>query len=92
MLGITHAQYCVALSDVTHETLESVVAAEVLKLSFIRQIKIDRLSAFGKVLIFTVILFIILIYAAPKPRSQQWNTTTHLNEDSRGLGAGIPRL
>ena len=66
MLETTHTQYCDALGRATPENLIAITAAEALKLSFIRQLKTDRLSAFSNTLIFTVILFMILTLAAPK--------------------------
>src|SRR6185437_6763962 len=54
-LKTTHAEYCEALRGSTVEELESIVAAEVLKLSFIRQLKTDRLRAFSKSLILAVV-------------------------------------
>jgi len=65
-LATTHAEYCTAVKDATQEKIESVLAAEVLKLSFIRQLKTDRLSAFALSLIVTVVLFVGLIFIAPK--------------------------
>lgn len=65
-LETTHTAYCTALREASAERLESIVAAEVLKLSFIRQLKTDRLGAFAKMLVLTVILFTILMFAAGK--------------------------
>ena len=55
MLKATHADYCAAVKEATAEKIESIAAAEVLKLSFIRQIKMDRLVAFSTAIIFTVV-------------------------------------
>ena len=66
MLKETHADYCGALRAVSIEQLESIIAAEVLKLLFIRQLKTDRLRAFATALVWTVILFIVLMFAARK--------------------------
>jgi hypothetical protein len=77
MLETTHAGYCAALKQATADNLESVAAAEVLKLSFIRQLKMDRLAAFATVLIPTVILFIVVILAAPKVVGEKQVQTTH---------------
>jgi hypothetical protein len=77
MLETTHAGYCAALKQATAENLESIAAAEVLKLSFIRQLKTDRLAAFATVLIPTVILFIVVILAAPKAVAEKPIQATH---------------
>jgi hypothetical protein len=69
-LEVTHAEYCAALRDVSEEKLESILAAEVLKLSFIRQMKTDRLGAFAKLLIMTVIFFTALMFIARKIPSE----------------------
>jgi len=66
-LATTHEHYCAALQRATPSTIESILAAEVLKLSFIRQIKTDRLTAFAISLVASVALFIVLVFAAPKP-------------------------
>jgi hypothetical protein len=68
MLETTHEEYCAALKITDAEMIESIAAAEVLKLSFIRQLKTDRLSALAKVLTLTVFLFIFLTIAAPRPK------------------------
>jgi hypothetical protein len=65
-LETTHTAYCAALRESTPEKLESIVAAEVLKLSFIRQMKMDRLRAFAWALIVTVILFTALMFVPRK--------------------------
>ncbi|HVG90947.1 MAG TPA: hypothetical protein VNB54_05605, partial [Alphaproteobacteria bacterium] len=70
MLETTHAAYCDALGQANAENLVKIAAAEVLKLSFIRQLKTDRLGAFSKVLIGTVVGFIFLTLTVPKPESQ----------------------
>jgi hypothetical protein len=70
MLETTHSGYCDALGQTSAEDLMKIAAAEVLKLSFIRQLKTDRLTAFSKVLIFTVIGFIFLTLTVSKPPSQ----------------------
>lgn len=70
MLETTHAAYCDALGQANAENLVKIAAAEVLKLSFIRQLKTDRLNAFSNVLIVTVIGFIFLTLTVRKPDSQ----------------------
>jgi hypothetical protein len=70
MLETTHAAYCDALGQANAENLVKIAGAEVLKLSFIRQLKTDRLGAFSRVLIGTVIGFIFLTLTVPKPDSQ----------------------
>jgi len=77
MLRTTHADYCAALKQSTVENLESIVAAEVLKLSFIRQLKIERLNWFAKVLVVTVIFFLTVIFLAPKPIPDKRPQTEH---------------
>jgi hypothetical protein len=74
-LATTHNTYCDALRNVAQEQIESVLAAEVLKLSFIRQLKTDRLSAFAKFLILTVLAFIGLIFVAPKQTAARQDTS-----------------
>jgi hypothetical protein len=83
MLATTHAAYCSALEKANAENLMKIAAAEVLKLSFIRQLKTDRLTAFSKVLIFTVIGFIFLTLTVPKP-SSQWTTGGSDNQGMQG--------
>jgi hypothetical protein len=73
-LATTHSDYCGALKQATAENLESIAAAEVLKLSFIRQLKTDRLTWFANVLIVTVILFIMMMFTAPKANQPQIQT------------------
>lgn len=65
-LGVTHAEYCRSLREANAETIESILAAEVLKLSFIRQMKTDRLTQFAFSLILTVSLFSGLMFATPR--------------------------
>lgn len=65
-LKTTHFEYCASLMNATDRELESVVAGEVLKLSFIRQLKTDRLSWFARVLILTVLLFLALSVVASR--------------------------
>jgi hypothetical protein len=65
-LKTTHADYCAAINSATAEKLESILAAEALKLSFIRQLKTDRLVALARTLIPTVSLFIILTLISAK--------------------------
>jgi len=69
MLEMSHSDYCAAVRSATAEKIESIAAAEVLKLSFIRQLKMDRLSALAKVLVLAVFFFIFLTLAAPKSGS-----------------------
>jgi hypothetical protein len=66
MLETKHSAYLGAVNQSTPEKLLSVAAAEVLKLSFIRQLKTDRLTAFSRALICAVIMFIILTFSAQK--------------------------
>jgi len=66
MLQTTHADYCAALKQAAPGDLESIGAAEVLKLSFIRQLKTDRLEWFAKTMIATVAFFVIVMFTAPK--------------------------
>jgi len=65
-LRMTHPEYCAALERADSRHFESVMAAEVLKLSFIRQLKTDRLQWFAKCLIITVILFLCIALLGPK--------------------------
>lgn len=98
-LETTHSGYCESLARAVPETLQSIAAAEVLKLSFIRQLKTDRLSAFSKSLVFTVVAFIIVILAAPKAvptnvaseATQRAETMYYTNNASDGcLDGGTP--
>ena len=59
------------MKDATPEKIESILAAEVLKLPFIRQVKTDRLYAFAIGLIITVAVFIGLMSVAPKTISDK---------------------
>ena len=70
MFETTHAAYCASLRESTPEKVESVIAAEVLKLSFIRQMKTDRLRAFARALIVTVILFTALMFVPRKETAE----------------------
>ncbi|SRR5260370_23950256 len=68
----THAHYDAAVHSATIGDLISILSAEVLKLSFIRQIKLDRLIAFARVLVVTVAIFLVFIVLSspPLPSSQ----------------------
>jgi hypothetical protein len=66
-LAETHSDYCAAVRDASSEDFEKVLAAEVLKLSFIRQLKNDRVVALGKVLTLTLVAFVVLVFVTPKP-------------------------
>jgi len=48
------------------DALRTVLAAEVLKLSFIRQLKNERLVAFAFLLTASVVFFVVLIFVAPR--------------------------
>jgi hypothetical protein len=63
-LAETHESYTSALLSASAETIEQIVAAEVLKVSFIRQMKTARLAGFAKVLTGTVLIFILLLWTA----------------------------
>ena len=58
----THAKYKESVLAAAPEELISVLCSEVLKLSFIRQLKTDRLIWFGAILILTVIVFLVFIF------------------------------
>jgi hypothetical protein len=63
-LAETHESYTSALQSASVESIERIMAAEVLKVSFIRQIKTDRLAGFAKILTATVLIFILLLWTA----------------------------
>lgn len=65
-LAETHADYCMEVQNVSETAIEKILVAEVLKLSFIRLLKNDRLIAFAKVLAICVIIFVLLIFLVPK--------------------------
>lgn len=69
-LALTHESYIASLRAATADTIEAVMAAEVLKVSFIRQMKTDRLAAFAKALTVTVIAFVVLLLAVPSHRDE----------------------
>jgi hypothetical protein len=69
-LKTTHAEYSAAVEGATIGELQAVTAAEVLKLSFIRQLKTDRLQWFTRAMIATVILFVFVMILAPKSSSE----------------------
>jgi hypothetical protein len=69
-LKTTHADYSAAVEGATVGELQAVVVAEVLKLSFIRQLKTDRLQWFTRTMIATVILFVVVMILAPKGSSE----------------------
>ena len=90
MLEETHARYCGALRDATAEKLESILAAEVLKLSFIRQMKTDRLAWFAKALTAAVVLFTALMLsprkqAAPLPPIRHESTPVSADQGPRDI-------
>lgn len=62
-LAETHDSYCGAVRTATEEEIERILAAEVLKLSFIRQIKHDRLTAFAVALTVLVMAFVVLVFS-----------------------------
>jgi predicted small integral membrane protein len=62
-LGETHESYCAAVDKATDGVIEKILAAEVLKLSFIRQVKHDRLTAFAMALTFAVLAFVALVFS-----------------------------
>jgi len=77
-LAETHESYTSALLSASEERIEQIMAAEVLKVSFIRQIKTDRLAGFAKVLTTAVLVFILLLWAARpnEPVSQPIRATS----------------
>ena len=89
----THASYSSAVSKASAADIESVLAAEVLKLSFIRQMKTDRLTALAVALVITVITFIVLIASAPQKQNadgqqpSQKCTQSEVNPSFRYLSA-----
>ena len=68
-LAQEHGAYLDAVSAADSTVLLRVVSAEVLKVSYIRQIKMDRLKALGYVLLACAVLFVALMIteAVPKP-------------------------
>jgi hypothetical protein len=87
MLKATHAEYCAALDQATDGHYESVMAAEVLKLSFIRELKTFRLKWFARLLVGTVFLFMIAVVVAPKSEPQRQAIVI---QDNRPPVAAIP--
>lgn len=75
-LATTHEQYCQAIQAATTEKVESILGAEVLKLSFVRQLKTDRLSAFATFLVITVGLFVVLLFLSPKVAAEKQGLPT----------------
>lgn len=69
ILEETFSKYSDAVAVATPEAVEKILCAEVLKLSFIRQMKTDRLAAFAWVLILTILSFVSLTYMTPHPSS-----------------------
>lgn len=67
----THASYCETLQNTSDEDIERSIAAEVLKVSFIRQLKTDRLSGFAKILVALVLAFIALLWLVPPKESSE---------------------
>jgi hypothetical protein len=65
----THASYSSSVSQASAAEIESVLSAEVLKLSFIRQMKTDRLTALATALVITVIAFVVFIATTPQQRN-----------------------
>ena len=63
----THDDYYAALKNSPVENFDKILAGEVLKLSFIRQIKNDRVVALGKTLAVALVVFVILVFFTPKP-------------------------
>ena len=61
-LSETHAQYNDSVLQALPEDLISTLCAEVLKLSFVRQLKTDRLIWFARALTATVMVFLLFIF------------------------------
>jgi hypothetical protein len=87
-LRTTYAQYSAALEKATDQELEAVTAGEVLKLSFIRQLKTDRLQWFTRTLIATVIFFVAVMIIAPKVASEKQVQLVH---DGQPLVIQVPQ-
>lgn len=87
-LKTTYAEYSTALDRATARELEAVTVAEVLKLSFIRQLKTDRLQWFTRTMIATVILFVAVMIIAPKVSSEKQVQVIH---DGQPLVVQIPQ-
>lgn len=62
-LAITQEQLLYQLKNATHESLLSCMTAEVMKVSYIRQIKADRLGALAWLLLFASISFVAVVTA-----------------------------
>ncbi len=87
-LKTTYVEYYAALEMATTRELQAVTAAEVLKLSFIRQLKTDRLQWFTKTMIATVILFVIVMTIAPKVAPEKHVQLVH---DGQPLVVQVPQ-
>jgi hypothetical protein len=87
-LKTTHTEYSAAVEGATIGELRAVAAAEVLKLSFVRQLKTDRLQWFTRTMIATVFLFIAVMIFAPKGSSE---THIQIVHDSQPLVVQVPQ-
>ena len=87
-LKTTYAEYSAAVERATVRELEAVTTAEVLKLSFIRQLKTDRLQWFTKTMIATVILFVSVMTFIPKVAPDKQVLVVH---DAQPLVVQIPQ-
>jgi len=61
MLSNKHSEYLLALSVADEERIKSVLIGELLKVSFIRNLKMYRLKALGHTLVFATCLFFLLL-------------------------------
>lgn len=85
-LSETHESYSAQLVNATEDSIEKTLAAEVLKVSFIRQMKTDRLVAFAKVLIATVIVFTALLLIIPRKESPSQSPSNPCTAGSISIG------
>jgi hypothetical protein len=88
-LKITHTEYLASIEGATTKEFVAVATAEVLKLSFIRQLKTDRLQWFAKATIITIILFIIVMVLAPNVAPVE---RIHVVHDSTPVVVQVPQV
>jgi hypothetical protein len=84
----TRADYVRELSEASEDDLLGTMAAEALKVSFIREIKTDRLIAFAYSLIFTATIFFGMLMVQ-KPT--QHSTAASPNAGSSAQAAAAPQ-
>ncbi len=83
----THDSYLETINSASESQIRSVLVGEVLKLAFIRQMKIERLTAFSKTLVAAAFIYLLFVgmgstsIAKKQTTDQNPNTTTYIQAD-----------